>query len=571
MFKTNLNPKQDHTHTFVTFDEHVSEQTRVENFHIRRLGYLEKRSGVRVVFDLGAPIRALWSGLSQSAPISYFLSGATVYAASIAKRTATPIGKVDNSEGNANFFALQGTLYLTDGGTKVYRIEKNAVVPVLGYVPLFGKDWDPQQVGEIYEPRNLLNRHARITYIAPAMSTFLSLPPSVASVDAVYRNGTLIPPEQYHFNKDYSVIEFSAFQKGDRAEVLLTFPESEEANALRPLFCSMKNSVFFCNEDKNRTFFFDGNGSNIVFCARYVSEELLDEARRYYDTDPLYLPEGYEFRVGDGTYPVRAAMPHYNSLLIFTEKDTWIADAASAGLSLYPTYPVNAELGCVTSNGCVLALNDPITVSRQGIYRWERQEPDDPRRTAVRISDELNRYLTAADLRESSLFYDDANEELWLNIRTKNEMWLCCPSVGVWYCFTGIVADRIFDIDGTVAFTNGSQISVLDKSLLSDVDILGQLKSIPVCYESAPFGFFEKPKNLVSFCTLADFGNSEITLDLIEDNGKVTSALLKAPFRDGTRFRTHRLRSGRFRTARFRLSGNKSGHVVIRAITFKTT
>lgn len=561
MSNKKINSRAPSTQNFLGFSNSAAS---VVNFRFLKGGGLETRCGARFLFNLNQPIRTLWSGVLHGHPVTYFLAGSIVYSADIARGIATAIGGIQSSEGDANFFCLQGRLYLTDGGESVYLIEKDEIRSALGYVPLLGKDWDPNLMGEICEPLNLLNPHARITYVLTEASSFLKVPKAMASIEAIYRNGTLLAEDQYEINNYFSSIEVSGLKSGDRLEVYLTFEESEERKDLRTLFCSMRGSIFFCSGEKSRTFFFDSEGSDMMFCTRYVATESLLQGQKHYDADPLYLPEGYEFRVGDGTYPVRGAICHHDSLLIFTEKDTWAATADSTGLSLLPTVPVNAELGCVASNACVLSPNDPVTISRHGLYRWESPDPEETHRDAVRISGALDEILSPSDLRQSTLFYDALREELWLNVIPRQEMWIYSPEQGDWFCFTGLQADHLFDADGNVAFTRGSQVFVMDPTIYYDIDANNEAQPIHAVFESKAFDFGSvKPKNLSQIHSVGYIESDKLRVELCCDDTENVSCELSNPQLKKKGIFSHRLRSGRFRSATLRLSTETSTRIAV--------
>ncbi|MBO5937925.1 MAG: hypothetical protein J6Q82_00295 [Clostridia bacterium] len=539
--------------------------TSIVNFRVRKDGALEKRCGACCLFDLEEKIRALWSGTIHSHYSAYFLAGTAVYRSDLSEESFTKIGTVASAEGDANFFCLQGQLYLTDG-KNVYRIGENSISPAVGYVPLLGKDWDNDRMGEICEPLNLMNRHARITYIVSSTSSiFVRYPKPIASVEAFYRNGVLLSPDDYEINNGLCALEIFGLEKNDTLELFLTFEEDEESPL--SIFCSTKDAVFFGAGAKSRTFFFGSEGSDMMFCTSYVTPDSLTESRRYYDADPLYLPEGYEFQIGDGTSPIRGAIRHYDSLLIFTEKDTWSANADSTGLSPLPALPVNAELGCVSSHGCVLSPNDPITLSRHGLYRWQSRDPETSPRDAIRIPSPTDGDLNLDDLRQSALFYDALANELWWSIPSRGEVWINSPENGEWFCFTGFSAERMFDADGKVGFIHGSCVFKMDSTLTYDTDRNHLAKKISAHYESVPLTFEStKPKNLSGVHTICDLDGATLCVELCEDNERSVKCELSDPEHPKGSVLSYRLRSGRFRCATLRLSSEDSAHLVIHAM-----
>lgn len=540
---------------------------RIVNFRIGEDGSLQKRCGVRTLFRLPTNIRSLWSGYIHGSFCLYLLAGNVLYAGHLKQKGYEIIGSVASYGGTASFFFLQGTLYLTDGGDHVYRIEGNRLVEAHGYVPLLGKDWDNDNMGEIYEPRNILNRHARITYVVSSPpSIFLRVPERIESVEAIYLNGNLLSTEQYSLEIESNAIVIPELAADDRLEVYLTF--ERDIYDLRRLFCSMQGSVFFGSPEKNRTFFFGNEQSDTIFCTEYVSPEVLEPILRYYDTDLLYLPEGNEFRVGEGRHPVRGALRHHDNFLIFTEGDTWLGNIDSSGASSHPMISVNSELGCLSSDGYALAPNDPITISRHGLYLWQNEHPELNQCDAVRISQAIDHLLSPEDLNSATLYYDHLRDEIWLNVKTLSQIWIRPRTRDEWFCFEGVVADKFFDADGQVGLIRGTDVAVFDSSLAFDMDVYGRSTSISADYISAPISFgTEKKKNLSRLALDCDHDGALIHLNLCFDEGQ---SIDRTVFDMQGRLHASlamRMHSGRFQNLSVEISTSDYSLPVIHSLT----
>jgi hypothetical protein len=260
--------------------------------------------------------------------------------------------------------------------------------------------------------------------------------------------------------------------------------------------------------------------------------------------------------VGDGTYPVRNAIRHHDSLLIFTENDTWIAGEDATGLSLFPTHPVNAEIGCTNSRGCILAPNDPITVSRNGIYRWQSKDPELPQRDAMRIAKALDKILTPDDLQASSLFYDSREEELWINVPTRNEIWISNLEQERWYCFTELGAEQLLDLDGTIGFLQGRKIFIMDTRYSFDINAVDRRCPIVAVYESTPLFSFEKPKKLAHIYLTGKMKNATLQLDFMLDQKRTVSYTMSDTEQTDHSFFHLRTCTERFRFMKLRITAS---------------
>ncbi len=539
---------------------------RIVNFRIGEDGSLQKRPGTQMLFDFSEKIRSHWSGYLNGTFRLYLLAGNTLYLAYPKSKSYQSIGVVSTTEGSSAFFCLQGTLYMNDG-EKLYCIQNDRLTEAIGYVPLYGKDWDNDNMGEIHEPFNILNPHVRITYHVPAPpSIFLRVPKKISSVEAIFRNGVRLGADEFRLNTKYNVIEIPDLAAEDYLEAYLTF--EQDISEIRRLFCSMQGSVFFGSPERSRTFFFGADGSDTIFCTENVTPENLDHACRVYDSDPLYLPEGNEFRIGERRYPIHGALRHKNNLLIFTEGETWLGGVDSTGHTALPSVPVNSELGCLSSDGYVLAQNEPITVSRHGLYLWQSEDPDVTQRDAVRISQAIDDILTPEELKSAAIFYDSMRDELWLNLPGRNEIRIYSMKRGEWFCFTGISADRFFDADGQIGFFSGSKVGVFDPTLPCDLALDGTCCQIPAVYESAPLDFdSEQRKNLSELSLCGDFDSALLTVSLRTNDGEQIDRMLDTSHNLGHTFLTLRVRSGRFQTLSLSLATENLSFPTIHSLT----
>lgn len=539
---------------------------KVINFRVGADGSLHKRCGARTLYTLPTSIRSHWSGYLNGSFYLYFLAGDSLYLGYTRQKYYQKIGTVSTSDGSASFFYLQGTLYLNDG-EKLYLIDGDQVREAIGYVPLYGKDWDANTMGEVNEPFNILNSCVRITYhITTDSLIFLRVPHEIESVQAVFLNGVRLSDEEFQHNTAINTIDVSGLLNGDDVEVYLTF--ACDHSDVRRKFCSVEGSVFFGSAEKSRNFFFGGVAGDTVFCSEHVPPKELENARLVYNADPLYLPEGNEFQIPEQNHDIQALLCHKDHLLIFTEKDTWLGSIDSTGHTPLPSVLINSKHGCLSSAGSVLAKNDPITIDRNGLYLWQSTNPELTERDTVRISDALDFFLTPSDLSTASLYYDEALDELWLTLPSRNEVWICSMKRNEWFCFSGFRAERIFEADGWIGFYSGGTVSVFKPDLRYDMDPDGKSTKICAVYETPPlnFGTFQK-KNLshISFDTTGDGALFELTFRLDE----LSSSTCQTFDTQGRNYGTlpFRLRSGRFQNATLEISTENHANPIIYSLT----
>ena len=79
---------------------------------------------------------------------------------------------------------------------------------------------------------------------------------------------------------------------------------------------------------------------------------------------------------------------------------------------------VNSGVGCLSAGGVVLCDNDPMTVSRDGIYRWTSNTDERDESNAKRISEQLAGLL-GRDFGAGALAF---------NYREADEIWIANPA-----------------------------------------------------------------------------------------------------------------------------------------------
>lgn len=539
------------------------------NFRVRKDGSLQKRCGYRLLADVGAPIRSHWSGKMGGQSYLFLSTDDTVLSVDPVSGELRTVAPLPTPSEAAVFFFYRNALYLLNG-ERFYRVTEDALTEVNGYVPLLGKDWNNRAVGEIYEPRNILTRRARISYIISSpVSMFLALPDELESVERVEINGEEIDPERYRYDTNFKTVNVTELNADDRVTIYVTF-----ANGYPRLFrelCSCRFSTTFGGPTSNRLFFWGGEASTTMFSSAYVRQERVEEAQRYDpDCSPLYFPPGFEFTVGEGRHPVQGAQRHYDRLLIFTEGDTWIANSESSGLDDFPTFGINACIGCASPHGTALAENDPVTVGEYAVWQWSGETDRLSERNAIRLSDAIDPLLAPVDYLTAQLYYNRRENELWMNLPLRDEVWICQLGRRQWYRFGGIRADLFFDLGSDVAFLREDKVFVFDETLSADLETPTEEKPILASYVStvSDFGTEEK-KNLSRLTLRGDLGGATLTLTFSANGIEDVECVLSG--RGGTHdVLERRLSSGSFRCGSVRITSEDDRRPVIHSLILST-
>ncbi len=541
--------------------------TDIQNFCIRDDGSLEKRCGYRPLADAEGRIRAFWSGVLHGKFYIYLLSDDVVFSLDLATEKLTVLGTISTHEGNACFFSYKSILYMMDG-RNLYEIIDGVLRLAIGYVPQIGKDWPDALIGEPYEAKNLLTRHVRISYVIDEIPTiFLCVGEEIESVEAVFINGELASSDRYFIDNKLNTINILEPKTGDRATVYLTLKNGADDKLTKEILSST-NTVLFGSAEENRIFFWNSYNSNTMFCSDYATKDRVAEAQTIYPTSSsLYIPKGFEFTVGEGRYNIRAAIRHYDRLLIFTEGDTWMSPTSVTGQEESPAIQINTSIGCTSPDGITQIGNDPVTVGQYGIWRWIGDTDQINACSAVNISEKINSMLSHEDWSNMGIYYHRRTDELWLNLKKTGDVLICKISKKQWYRYTGIHAERFFDAEGKVGFTRDGMIYIFDPSMLYDQDSIYSYREICAEYTGDIFDFdTDQKKNLSQVVFRGDLEGGTLELRVCGDGIEDASCTLYDPQKTQHSVIRKRLHSGRFRYASLHMKASGKCRQVIHSL-----
>lgn len=508
------------------------------NFRVCADGSLEKRQGYRRLCSFDSSVRAVWTGVLDHEFRAYALAGSNIYRINADNGEKTLIATVGTSDTAADFFYYRGCLYLIDGD-RLKGVTDDGLFDPFGYVPLIGKDWRDSVRGELYEPRNILNNKGRISYIVSENSaSVLCLDEYTSSIEAVYVNGEVIPPDRYSVSKISPVLNVSGLSFGDKVCVYFTYADTPYTTDEL-----MKNTraIVFGGINTSRPFLFGGSDGSVMYSCAYVSSDSLAESRKEYpDSDALYFPNNYEFTVGDGRYPISAVSRHYDRLLIFTEGGAWLADSSACGTEEFPVMNINSSVGVVSQHGAALLGNSPCTAGKDGFYRWTTDTDELNDCNAYRISEAIEPLVDKNFYTSARIFADSRRRELLFSCpEASDRLWVYSEAVSAWTSFDGIGAESFFEFDGNVGFVKNNSLYIFDDSAATDdgEEIVASFTSGICDFET------DRAKHLSELGI--SFENGEVTASVYTDGKTIPTAV--ATFEaDGHTPTRKRLSSGRF-------------------------
>ncbi len=497
----------------------------IVNFIVCKDGSLKKRCGFRMLTNVGTEIRAVHTTIKDGKFVLFVIGWDCIFRVDTEEGEhfgeKSLAGNIYTDQGEAIFFTFDGDTYIADS-LYIYIYDTNTMLytPVIGYVPLVGKDWPNNIVGPDNEPRNILNRHARITYVvSDLVSIYLCTKDIAESVEAVYLNGSRLSSDKYTIGDIFNTINVQNLSPGDRLDVYFTYKPSN--NEPLSILNSSKLSAIFGGAETNRVMLCGSDGYSKIFCSKPVSRNDLADSRKIYpQSNGLYFPEGFEISIGNGAGAICSILRHHNNILIFSDSELWVASPEDDYSGKINAYSINSEIGCSNRDAAVIAGNDPVSLGRHSVWLWKNESGASKKYQAVKLSEDIDDELNMYGLENCGIFYSKVKNEIWINCRKSDVIWIYNFDSASWYKFKGITADKLFEIDGQIAFIKDNVVFIFDEKLSVDLDENGDSKDIIASFVTNQTDFnTQKKKNLLSLNISADLGGYPIDITFEGDNG----------------------------------------------------
>lgn len=544
----------------------------IENFEIESDDSLKKRSGFRHRFHfLEGEIKAVWSGRIKGDFKCYIVINDSIYAFIPEENRYFALGNITASATDISFFYYNDTLFLKDCES-FYRVDASSISRIEGYVPLYGKEWPTTYPGEIYQPLNLMHRKARISYVVTTPYTSMlptKLP--VKNILAVYKNGSLLSASDYHFDSDFKTINLhTGVKEGEKFMALLEFEESNDEQETLANKCQYSKVLGTMDDPRIAIWGARSNPTYMFISSSISNDDYTDSESLFPGSGRFYFKKENCFKAGDGSKGITAVLRSYDRLLVFTEDEAWMSNAAIAENDRLPLTSMNAASGCSSFYGSAIAENDPITVGYQGIMRWTPDRSDTTKFKPYNISAPIQQELSRSFLKNARVYNDIYKKQLWfLEEHSKGSAWIYNTSKNSWVKFTGLKnAGGIFDIDGKTAFFSGNDIFEFSNELTEDHDQADLPSPITASLKSGILDFgSNQNKRLLGCGIIADLGNDALEIEISCNTGENIRFSM-------TSFEEHsisylRLRSGRFITAYLSLKTQSKSRQTIHSITLK--
>lgn len=492
----------------------------LENMRVLPDGSAVVRDGFAYKCDLPAAPRAVLEGAGDTRGKLYVLAANALYLVDPDAGSAEKLADSAASTGKAAIFRLGGKIYVLDGG-ELLRLGDGSLTAEAGYVPLYGRNWDPLSRGAINEPMNLLSRKIRIHYRVSTQGFRLLSGIKLASVERFELNGKVIPADdttnRWLLDGTGMFITTNALSADDSVLICATVA----ADAFdRTVLTSCTGAVTAGGGDAARVCCFDGTDPAEIFTSAPLDAADIAEARRVSaSSGEVYFPTDGRTTVSDGGEAVNDILPCGGDALLFTSR---AAMRMTFGKSRTPVLTPAADGVGIALRGAAAGYpGGAVGACDGGIFVFNGSG------AAERLSDRaVGDYAVGV----TSAAYCRGADEIWLcapddsrgrllvfNTATRNVSF-----------FTDIFADRILSADGRMCFTRGCSLYTFDTALIYDTEPYGTdstRRTLVTGSIDSPFfdlGYPTRRKRIHS--AYPDIRGGNAVISAVADTGRTASA-----------------------------------------------
>ena len=522
--------------------------SQMRNFRVAPDGSLEKRCGMTTLYSLSGTIRGVWQGTLDGKNYLVVVAGNIIYVRTPNASAPAINFYLQTTEGPICFAVVSGVLFLFDGDD-IYRYvtSANSFSVASGYAPLYGKDWHPTQLGNVNEPRNMISRRIRVSYLNSTGSTTINLPFTTSSIDHADVDGESFV--DYSFTPQTSVLRIPAARAHGVLNLAITIAS---IFSQRSTIARANQGYVYRDATHETLLLYGGQTGYRVYDSSSVTDAMLSESSAiYYSSDPLYFKSTCGFYLGDQQHPIHALCRDHDRVLALNDHSIWAIEYAGENLV---SYPMEGSVGCSTPGGIALCGNDPVVIHDSGIYKLQFPSGKSDVCIPSALSDGVAELFPASLFQNGILAWFPEHNELWLRDPTETAeglVWVLSFSRREWYCFNGIPATAFFEINGRIGFgTSDGRLVLPDNDADTDDGI-----AISAFYRSH-FLAFSKPENFkrayrATVC--ADTGGESLSFIVKTDHEEHTFSMTGQA--SGTpSFFDFRMASGRFRFLRYQIT-----------------
>lgn len=334
---------------------------------------------------------------------------------------------------STSFFYMNGKCYIMDGANFLVY-DGVEVKPVTPYVPKISISKDPAGGGVSFEDFNLLGKGFQDSFSADGVAKEFTLTLKGLDETKLTAGVNGVPMD-----------EGSGFTV-DRVNGKVTFDTAPEKGTNNVIITAYKTYEGFAERVKKCKFHVIYGGSNdtrVFFSGNPDMPEYVWASDLY---NPAYFPENRFYKFPD---KVMGFAKQYDYLVVERLNGKHqISYELNNGEASFPSKPINDQVGTTAGNSIQIIENNPVSLSRRGVYMLTSSNVRDER-NVTHISEAIDsKLLREAELDKAvSVEFD---KKYWLSLN--GNVYVFDYMIGEWFLYDNIHASCFLAFDGELYF-----------------------------------------------------------------------------------------------------------------------
>lgn len=413
------------------------------NMQLDEKGSLNKRTGYERVFptSLGAgKINAMYLYTKQDTSTIFLIAhGTKLYTQS---GDAQPTVLYDGIQNGAiNIFTTEGKCYIMDG-VKYLVYDGATIKEAEPYVPVLQISKNPSGGGSANEDFNLIGNKFKDSFSGDGTSTVYQM--SLTGLDATTVSAVV----------GTTTINEGSGLTVDRVNGKVTFTTAPASGTNNVIITAGKTVTGYPDRIKKCTMAIGFGGANDTRMFISGNPSLPDHMWRSGLYDPTYWPENGYYRMAE---KIMGFSKQYDYLIVErpTGKHMVSFNITDQGVISFPSKPINNQVGTIASNSIQIIENNPVSLSKDGVYMLVASNVKDER-NVVHISSNIDRKLLLESALNNAVSID-FDKKYWLALN--GNVYLLDYTqksqqnpYGEWFVYNNISASCFLVKDGFLYF-----------------------------------------------------------------------------------------------------------------------
>lgn len=343
-------------------------------------------------------------------------------------------------DGEVNFFVVGDKCFVQDGGNLRYYTGQFGLVETASnaYKPTLTISRPPSGGGEPFEDFNLIGTGFYESFSGDGTSTVYQL--SLTGLDST--------PVEVDVDDDV-ILESEGLFTVDRVNGRVTFTTAPTSGTNNVKILAYKTIPEFKERIYKCRFNVKYGGANDSRVFVSGNPDFPNQVWRSGLYEPTYFPENGFYKVGNDNESVIGFVKQYDYLIIEKERTKYsMSFELNNGEPSFPIKALNDRIGTIARKSIEIIDNDPISLSRDGVYLLKSSQVRDERNVEHISGNVDNRLLSEPNLEQAvSIDYD---KKYWLSVN--GNVYLYDYELKEWYFYNNIHASCFLEMGGYLYF-----------------------------------------------------------------------------------------------------------------------